>query len=162
MAGSMTLFPLNCVTTSFVSTSLISSSRTGNYENDLQVAENASFDTGEAELLPTGFISTDINGELLNTSLKLVSNRPQLRSGRTTQSDNTQCISLHLCRGVPVTSYTLRGQITPVDDWADPCYFTAAFPTLFPTGIGGNLDERPFPLSLGLLVEWAMIYHNRR
>lgn len=90
--------------------------RIGDYENDLQAAENATFDTGEAESLTTGSVSTDINGEcqnpdtrLLNILLELVSNRPQQRSKRTTQSDNTQSISLDKCRSVPVISYTMRG-----------------------------------------------------
>lgn len=30
--------------------------------------------------------------------------------------------------------------------WLDICYFTAAFPTLFPKGIRCHLDERAIPV----------------
>jgi hypothetical protein len=32
--------------------------------------------------------------------------------------------------------------------WEDPHYFTGAFPTLFPTGIGGHLNQREVLVSL--------------
>lgn len=141
----------------------------GNYENDLQAAEDCGFDTAEARPLTTGSVSTDIDGErqdpdrrLLNTLLELVSNRSRQKTKRTTQSHNTQSMSSHYSRRVPLISYTMRGQITPLSHWVDPRYFTAAFPTLFPTGVGGHLEDRPFPLSLASLTEWAMKHHSRR
>lgn len=51
-------------------------------------------------------------------------------------------------RKMPAISYTIRGDATKVDRWTDPHYFTVAFPTLFPAGIGGHLDERDIPVSL--------------
>jgi hypothetical protein len=60
---------------------------------------------------------------------------------------------------MPVISYTIHGQATLVDHWSDPHYFTAAFPTLFPTGIGGHLDERTIPVSLEAFAEWALSHH---
>ena len=56
----------------------------------------------------------------------------------------------------------MRGQISLLDQWTDPRYSTAAFPTLFPTGIGGHLEDRPFPVSLGSFMEWALRHHSRR
>ena len=54
---------------------------TGNYENDLQAAQDGGFNAGESEPLITGSVSTDINGErqnpdkrLLNTLREFVSN----------------------------------------------------------------------------------------
>ncbi|KAF5855657.1 hypothetical protein ETB97_008830 [Aspergillus alliaceus] len=61
---------------------------------------------------------------------------------------------------MPVISHTIRGEATLVDHWTDPHYFTAAFPTLFPTGIGGHLDERSIPVSLVAFADWALRHHT--
>jgi hypothetical protein len=142
---------------------------TGNYENELQAAQDDNFDGTESELLITGSVSTDINGErhnpdkrLLNTLLELVSHHSQPGNDKTAQQRNTQQGTSCNRRNKPVIFYTMHGQISLLDQWNDPRYFTAAFPTLFPTGIGGHLEDRPFPLSLGSFVEWALKHHSRR
>jgi hypothetical protein len=48
------------------------------------------------------------------------------------------------------------------NSWEDPLYFTAAFPTLFPTGAGGHLDNRPVKVSLEAFAKWALSHHSRR
>lgn len=143
--------------------------RTGNYENDLQAAQDGGFDAGESEPLTTGSVSTDVNGErqnpdkrLLNTLREFVSNSFQPGNEHTAQQCNVQHSTSCNRRNVPVIFYTMRGQITLLDQWSDPRYFTAAFPTLFPTGIGGHLEDRPFPISLGSFMEWALRHHSRR
>jgi hypothetical protein len=49
-----------------------------------------------------------------------------------------------------------------VNNWEDPYYFTAAFPTLFPSGIGGHQDERIVPVSLTAFAERVLNHHSRR
>lgn len=82
----------------------------------------------------TGSVTTDINGErenpdlrILDTLMDLVANRSQV----TDQPDH---------RRTPLIRYTIRGRATLVNHWDDPRYFTAAFSTLFPTGVGGHLE----------------------
>ncbi|PKX93519.1 uncharacterized protein P174DRAFT_370332, partial [Aspergillus novofumigatus IBT 16806] len=58
---------------------------------------------------------------------------------------------------IPNLSYRIRGHAILVDYWHDPMYFTAAFPTLFPHGIGGHLEDRPFAFT-----ESALRHHSRR
>jgi hypothetical protein len=59
-------------------------------------------------------------------------------------------------------SYAIRDQATLMNNWEDPSYFTGAFPTLFPTGIGGHLDQRPKAVSLKAFAQWALNHHSRR
>ncbi|KAJ5215236.1 uncharacterized protein N7498_001643 [Penicillium cinerascens] len=63
---------------------------------------------------------------------------------------------------IPSLSYRIWGQATLTDHWHDPSYFTGAFPTLFPLGISGHLDERSFDVSLSSFAEWALKHHSRR
>ena len=43
--------------------------------------------------------------------------------------------------------------------WEDPLFFTTAFPTLFPTGSGGHLDNRHTRVSLEAFARWSLITH---
>lgn len=45
----------------------------------------------------------------------------------------------------PILTYTNNGGIVPLKDWENPEYFTAAFPTLFPYGVGGLLVLKDKP-----------------
>ena len=63
---------------------------------------------------------------------------------------------------MPTISYAIRGQSALMNNWEDSCYFTGAFPTLFPTGTGGHQDKRAVPVSLAAFVEWALNHHSRR
>ena len=42
----------------------------------------------------------------------------------------------------PVLTYQNRGYIKPLNDWDNPDFFMAAFPILFPFGIGGYLTKK--------------------
>jgi hypothetical protein len=42
----------------------------------------------------------------------------------------------------------IHGQAALLSHWHDSYYFTAAFPTLFPMGVGGHLDQHNNPVSL--------------
>jgi hypothetical protein len=48
--------------------------------------------------------------------------------------------------------------------FTDPDYFTAAFPTLFPFGIGGHLGDangvRPEEVSLKTFARYTMLHHS--
>jgi hypothetical protein len=39
-----------------------------------------------------------------------------------------------------------------MNHWSKPYHFTAAFPTLYPMGVGGHLDERNIPVPLSVLL----------
>ncbi|KAJ5654961.1 hypothetical protein N7490_001964 [Penicillium lividum] len=132
----------------------------GNHENDFQAAQDAGRETGINAPLMTGSVCTDINGErqspdkrLLKALLDMVSN-PLASSIQNTAIRGQQQI--------PSLSYRIRGQATLADHWHDPAYFTGAFPTLYPLGIGGHLDERSFDVSLSSFAEWALKHHSRR
>jgi hypothetical protein len=45
---------------------------TGNYENDLQAAQGEAFSTDEHDLLFTGSVYSDVNGERVNPSLQMI------------------------------------------------------------------------------------------
>jgi len=62
----------------------------------------------------------------------------------------------------PVITYAIRGQARLLSAWVDNHYFTGAFPTLFPHGIGGHLDERNIKVSLEAFAKWALNHHSRR
>jgi hypothetical protein len=63
---------------------------------------------------------------------------------------------------IPVIKYTIRGQATLLNHWQYSRYFLAAFPTLFPMGVGGHLDDRPVPVSAAAFADWALRHHSRR
>jgi hypothetical protein len=135
----------------------------GNHENDFQAAQCNVSDAADSEPLITGSVSTDINGErqdpsevVLNTLRTFVTNTPQQVDQQAPSASTSEQHSL------PSIYFTSRGQRTPVDHWKDPCYFTAAFPTLFPQGIGGHLEQRDSPVSLASFAEWALRHHNRK
>ncbi|KAF5857657.1 hypothetical protein ETB97_005478 [Aspergillus alliaceus] len=117
----------------------------------------------------TGSVCTDINGErqdpnvcVLEALFGAVANRPAPSGVDTSSKEGLRNMRALSHRKMPVISYTIHGEATLVDHWTDPHYFTAAFPTLFPTGIGGHLDERNIPVSLGAFADWALRHHSRR
>jgi hypothetical protein len=122
--------------------------QTGNYGNNLQAAQDSACDVDIGEPFITGSVSTDINGERQNPNLRVLDALLRTITNRS--------------REMPVISYTIHGQAMLADRWSDPNYLTAAFPTLFRTGIGGHLDERAIPVSLGAFAEWALSHHSRR
>lgn len=58
--------------------------------------------------------------------------------------------------------YTTTAGKEPMSIYTDKDYLTAGFPTLFPFGTGGHLDERPTRTSLKEFVKWALQHHHRR
>jgi hypothetical protein len=64
----------------------------------------------------------------------------------------------------PHISYKTTGELPPINAFTDPDYFTAAFPTLFPFGIGGHLGDangnRPEEVSLKAFAKYAMLHHS--
>lgn len=87
--------------------------------------------------------------------------RPQAGEGESTADDGTNGHP-HTQKDGPTISYAIRGEATLVNCWEDPHYFTAAFPTLFPSGIGGHLDQRTVPVSLVAFSEWVLNHRRRR
>jgi hypothetical protein len=143
--------------------------QTGNYENDLQAAQDGALDPSGSGPLITGSVCTDINGErqdpnvcALEALLDVVANRPAPSGVDASSRESLRNMRPLDHRKMPVISYKIRGEATLVDHWTDPHYFTAAFPALFPTGFGGHLDDRSIPVSLGAFAEWALRHHSRR
>jgi len=139
----------------------------GNYENDLQAAEDDTLHSGHDVPLMTGSVATDINGERLNPDMHMLHTLVDAAANREHELSSVPSHLLHgnqpsNQRNIPVISYTTHGLATPINHWDDPYYFTAAFPTLFPTGFGGHLDERKVPISLAAFAEWALSHHSRR
>lgn len=64
----------------------------------------------------------------------------------------------------PHISYKTSQDLPLMNSFTEPDYFTAAFPTLFPFGIGGHLGDangnRPETISLKAFARYAMIHHS--
>jgi hypothetical protein len=50
----------------------------------------------------------------------------------------------------------------PLRDYEAPEYFTGAFPTLFPRGFGGHLEERKRNVSFDKWLKFLLLHHSRR
>jgi hypothetical protein len=65
---------------------------------------------------------------------------------------------------LPHISYKTSQELPLINAFTDPDYFTAAFPTLFPFGIGGHLGDangdRPEEVSLKAFAKYAMLHHS--
>jgi hypothetical protein len=61
-------------------------------------------------------------------------------------------------------SYQTAHELPLINSYTDPGYFTAAFPTLFPFGIGGHLGDvngsRPETISLQTFAKYTMLHHS--
>ena len=134
--------------------------QSGNYENDLQAAQDISFDNGGDAPLMTGSVSTDIDGERQDPDLRMLDYLMGVVSDRESQSKNAPIAPDK--ENLPAVCYAARGKTTPVSHFTDPHYFPAAFPTLFPKGIGGHLDDRKIPVSIEAFAKWALTHHSRR
>jgi hypothetical protein len=64
----------------------------------------------------------------------------------------------------PHISYKTSQDLPLINSFTEPDYFTAAFPTLFPFGIGGHLGDangnRPETISLKAFAKYAMLHHS--
>ena len=163
---------------------------TDNFENDFHAASDDVTDDGA--VFSSGSLCTDINGERVNHELQLLHTltssveNPRSFSGAEnldvemddSDSDVNEynpIIDDDIDNGLsnqqpPVPhgqSYHIRYRsntesITLSNVWDDPLYFTAAFPTLYPTGVGGHLDNRPIKVSLEAMGKWALNHHSHR
>jgi len=157
---------------------------TGNFENDLQATSDG-ICTDDDSTFSSGSLSTDINGERINWDLHLLNTLTSVLENPNRDSDTiashveSDCEDIH--DDADDESNNIQGQhihhsgessnyirygftnSTPLSNsWEDPQYFTTAFPTLFPTGLGGHLDERSVKVSLEAFGKWALSHHNRR
>lgn len=125
-----------------------------NYENELHSAVN---DAGlnDSGLL-SGCLYTDADDAREHPTMKLVSAVTNYKRGAAL-SDNVD---------LPILTYKNSGRPIPLNDWENPNYFTSAFPTLFPFGIGGHLgsctDGKTAKISLQAWGKWALSHHSRR
>jgi len=145
--------------------------QTGNYENDFDAAQDEAFLASDDDPLVTGSVYTDVNGERSDPNLRLIDALLDVVTGNTRwnnwmnetdQDDLDEHNHENRQRNLPTISYATHGQGKLMSNWNAPHYFTGAFPTLFPNGIGGHLDERPIPVSLDAFAQWALNHHSRR
>ena len=65
---------------------------------------------------------------------------------------------------LPHISYQTAHELPLINSYTDPDYFTGAFPTLFPFGIGGHLGDsdgnRPETISLQTFAKYTMLHHS--
>jgi hypothetical protein len=65
---------------------------------------------------------------------------------------------------LPHISYHTTQHLPLINAFTDPDYFTAAFPTLFPFGVGGHLGDangvRPEEVSLKAFARYTMLHHS--
>jgi hypothetical protein len=144
--------------------------QSGNYENDLHSAQDEAFDTNNNDPFITGSVYTDVNGERTDPTLRLIDSLLGVVTGNSSRVDEfTQAADdsheyehTQMQKNLPTISYNIRGQATLMSSWENPHYFTGAFPTLFPNGLGGHLDKRSVPVSLTAFAQWALNHHSRR
>lgn len=119
--------------------------QTGNYENDLHAAQDELPHVDDHGAFMTGSVYTDVNeerrdpdGRFMQTLRRVMAGNPCTPNNSAPGADDAR----DQCRpgrgNIPTISYAIRGQSAPTNSWEDPHYFTAVFPTLFPTGTGGS------------------------
>jgi hypothetical protein len=142
---------------------------TGNYENDLHAVQDGVLEVDDHEALISGSVYTDVNGERQDPNARMIDTLREVvarnRCGTGESVPTTEDVTYepgHRQGVMPTISYTVRGQSALMNNWEQPYFFTAAFPTLFPSGTGGHHDERPVPVSLTAFAEWALNHHSRR
>jgi hypothetical protein len=161
---------------------------TDNFENDMQAALNDPLSESDANFA-SGSLYTDVNGErvhcdmrLLNTLTSLVDKGEsdvvdedaEVDMDELVEDDDSSDTGLEIEthgtdndrsseQGSNYISYGIRSDRSVLSNvWEDPLHFTSAFPTLFPTGTGGHLDERAVKVSLEAFGKWALKHHSRR
>jgi hypothetical protein len=138
----------------------------GNYENDLHAAQDRISQPQATEPLMTGSVCTDVNTERQDPNARLINTLFSVVTGNQYPTDETTEDTTPRQEPRPentaTISYVLRGQLPLISDYKDPHYFTGAFPTLFPNGIGGHQDKRTIQVSLVAFADWALNHHSRR
>lgn len=110
----------------------------------------------------TGSVSTDINGERQDPNVRMLNTVHHLMHARHNSSTPFQQRIDPPPAYVPTIRYTIQGQATLLNQWQDSHYFLAAFPTLFPMGVGRHIDTHAIPVSLSAFADWALRHHTRR
>ena len=143
--------------------------QSGNFENDLHAAQDEAFQTSDHDPFVTGSVYTDINGERTDTNVRMIdallgiiTNDSSEGSQETQAAEYISNDGQHRQGNTPMISYAIRGQATLMSNWEDAHYFTGAFPTLFPSGLGGHLDKRQVAVSLEAFAQWTLNHHSRR
>jgi hypothetical protein len=132
----------------------------GNLENEFQAAQDAD----DAPFI-TGSVYTDVNGERRDPNVPMIDALLGMVTDRSNPTDQTMppaTANRPDRRNVPTIAYGIQGPTVLLNHWEDPHFFTGAFPTLFPNGTGGHLDDREIPVSLEAYAEWALKHHSRR
>jgi hypothetical protein len=131
--------------------------------------QDALLEAGDHEAFISSSVYTDINGErqdpnvqLLDTLQKVMTGIPCAPDRNTVDADDATDECTTGQGSIQAISYVIHGQSTLMSNWEDPYYFTAAFPTLFLTGIGGHQDKRKVPVSLAAFADWALNHYSRR
>ena len=76
---------------------------------------------------------------MINTLLGLV-NKPLQSNENSSVLEDVADNHLQDQQKLPTLSYTIQERAILMNNWESPYYFTAAFSTLFPNGIGGHQD----------------------
>ncbi|KAJ5367173.1 hypothetical protein N7541_001114 [Penicillium brevicompactum] len=126
----------------------------GNYENDWQAAEDGSDHLTGNSLPVTASVTVDVNGERQNPDMRLLNTMNTLIGDSSPDVQPRFTPAGHMDQ----TGLSYDTHRCPPDHH----YFTSTFPTLFPTGIEGHLDDRDVPMSLAAFTNWALRHHSRR
>jgi hypothetical protein len=157
-----------------------------NFENDLQAALNDDAVDPET-VLASGSLYTDLNDERANCDLQVLRALTTVVESNLSNIDNHDSSLIDIDYSEPGSvDQNLAESFNPLQSskspnqsnyirygfsnnstalssiWTDPQYFTTAFPTLFPTGAGGHLDDRPTKVSLQAFAKWCLLHHSRR
>jgi hypothetical protein len=127
-------------------------------ENDLH---NALDDMADGRIA-SGAVYSDVEGQRLNPELKMVMALTEMMNE---QQESTSNAHVGQTEGKPVITWTGGDRNALMNDYEDRDFFTSAFPTLFPFGIGGHMPlptERRTPVSLETWGKWLMNHHSRR
>ncbi|KAN0083232.1 hypothetical protein V8E54_002320 [Elaphomyces granulatus] len=167
--------------------SYVANLESDNFENNLQAVSDEVSDSNA--VFSSGSLCTDLNGErsncdlqLLHTLTSFVDKTNSSTNDTTTElemedsdteslddvitSDLDDSENEEVARPERQSKYIRFGfkhNSSPLANvWEDPLFFTTAFPTLFPTGSGGHLDNRRSKVSLEAFAQWSLSHHTRR
>lgn len=143
----------------------------GLFENELDEEVE---DAEPGSILSRSFFS-DLHGQDLHStpatlaSLQAIlqerdSNDSGPREDHTVDGQEDEGGAPNRCTRLPHISYNTTQHLPLINAFTDPDYFTAAFPTLFPFGIGGHLGDangdRPEEVSLKAFARYTMLHHS--
>lgn len=140
-----------------------------NYKDDFHAtADQANLD----DLVISGCVYTDANQVREHPASKLISAIANNKLLCANDIAETDCLGIDVPLShednafeddPPLVTYQSNGHAAPLNDWEDPSFFPAAFPTLFPFGVGGHLSSsRKTRISIAAWAKWALNHHSRR